>query len=169
VTSVPASLWQFNHSDRSGVHSPKVEIHVNHRREVCLGLMPETIPRLVAPDSGLRTVRLRRRSNAPMTRRINVSYWSFSTEAANSAARPTSASPRKLKAIGNAGRQVATDWSLGVTVSASGLVCDEVAVLSVLSVLAEQGADDGLLGARSCPISDSKQFVAKRSEPHKLR
>jgi hypothetical protein len=31
VTSVPASLRQVNHLDRCGVHSPKVEIHVNHR------------------------------------------------------------------------------------------------------------------------------------------
>ena len=30
MTSVPASLRQLNHLDRRGVHSPKVEIHVNH-------------------------------------------------------------------------------------------------------------------------------------------
>jgi hypothetical protein len=32
VTSVPASLRQSNHLDRRGVHSPKVEIHINHMR-----------------------------------------------------------------------------------------------------------------------------------------
>ena len=34
VTSVPASLRQSNHLDRRGVHSPKVEIHINHIRGV---------------------------------------------------------------------------------------------------------------------------------------
>ena len=34
VTSVPASLRQSNHLDRRGVHSAKVEIHINHIRGV---------------------------------------------------------------------------------------------------------------------------------------